>query len=44
MNEELVPQGEGAVRGGRHFVVVNYSGLDSSQMELLPDMLYRAWF
>ena len=42
--EEMVSQREGAVRGGRHFVVVNYSGLDSSQMELLPDMLYRAWF
>lgn len=35
---------EGGLQAEGHQVVVNYSGLESSQMEALPEALYRAWF
>lgn len=28
----------------QHRVIVNYSGLDSGQIRMLPELLYRAWF
>lgn len=41
---ETQPEGQGSFPTDSHQVIVNYSGLDSRQMEMLPGALYRAWF